>query len=89
MIENDVSFPVPGPLLGVFSLGMFFPWANWKGALTGTLSALAFTLWIGIGANVAIHNKQIIATKLPVRVDGCEFGNFSLPPTPMPAPESD
>lgn len=78
-----------GPLLGVFSLGMFFPWANWKGALTGTLSALAFTLWMGIGANVAIAKKQIISHKLPVSVDGCEFGNFTIPPPPQEVHDPD
>ncbi len=63
------------------SLGMFFPWANWKGALTGTLSALAFTLWLCIGATVAITKKQIIVPKSAVSVDGCEFGNFTVPPS--------
>ncbi len=65
------------------SLGMFFPWANWKGALTGTLSALAFTLWLCIGANIAIAKKEIIVQKLPVNVDGCDFGNFTISPPPQ------
>lgn len=32
-----------GPIAGVFSLGMFFPHANSKGALAGLLSSLGNT----------------------------------------------
>ncbi|XP_038057841.1 sodium-coupled monocarboxylate transporter 1-like isoform X2 [Patiria miniata] len=41
---------IGGPLLGLFSLGIFFPWANSKGALTGLICGLVFSFWIGIGA---------------------------------------
>ena len=40
-------------MLGVFSLGIFFPWANAIGAGVGIVSSLIFMLWIGIGAQVA------------------------------------
>ncbi|KAK3750692.1 hypothetical protein RRG08_033091, partial [Elysia crispata] len=33
-----------GPLLGLFSLGLFFPWVNEKGALGGLFGAIAITL---------------------------------------------
>ncbi|KAK3750689.1 hypothetical protein RRG08_033088 [Elysia crispata] len=32
-----------GPLLGLFSLGLFFPWVNEKGALGGLFGAMAIT----------------------------------------------
>ena len=44
---------VGGPLLGVFSLGMFVPFANSAGALTGLLISLVFVLWMGLGQIVA------------------------------------
>ena len=44
---------VGGPLLGVFSLGMFVPFASSVGALTGLLTSLVFVLWMGFGQIVA------------------------------------
>ncbi|RUS70858.1 hypothetical protein EGW08_021372 [Elysia chlorotica] len=38
-----------GTLLGVFSLGMFFPWANETGALFGMFGAMAITLSMFFG----------------------------------------
>ncbi|KAK3778554.1 hypothetical protein RRG08_061836 [Elysia crispata] len=35
-----------GPLLGLFSLGIFFPWVNEKGALGGLFGAMAITFGI-------------------------------------------
>lgn len=41
---------VGGPLLGLFCLGLFFPWANSTGALVGLVAGLAMAFWIGIGS---------------------------------------
>ncbi|KAL0969806.1 hypothetical protein UPYG_G00232540 [Umbra pygmaea] len=41
---------VGGPLLGVFCLGLFFPWANSTGALVGLGSGLVMAFWVGIGS---------------------------------------
>ncbi|PAA57884.1 hypothetical protein BOX15_Mlig000375g2 [Macrostomum lignano] len=47
---------VGGPLLGVFTLGMFFRVANWKGAAAGHLVSQIFVFWIGFGYYV--HGVQ-------------------------------
>ncbi|XP_046563516.1 sodium-coupled monocarboxylate transporter 1-like, partial [Haliotis rubra] len=45
---------VCGPMLGMFILGAFFPWANWIGAVVGGVLGLVFPLWISIGAYTVV-----------------------------------
>ncbi|KAM8915548.1 sodium-dependent multivitamin transporter-like isoform 2-T4 [Spinachia spinachia] len=41
---------VGGPVLGLFCLGIFFPWANSTGAMAGLGAGLALSFWVGIGS---------------------------------------
>ncbi|XP_026161432.1 solute carrier family 5 member 6 isoform X2 [Mastacembelus armatus] len=43
---------VGGPVLGLFCLGMFFPWANSTGAVGGLVVGLSVSFWVGIGSIV-------------------------------------
>ncbi|XP_076328094.1 sodium-coupled monocarboxylate transporter 2-like [Tachypleus tridentatus] len=70
---------IGGPLLGLFTLGMFFPWSNSKGAGGGLLCGLAISFCIGFGA---FFNQPVIPTA-PVSVDGC-LGNYTLLSTVAP-----
>ncbi|KAG0410613.1 hypothetical protein HPB47_012270 [Ixodes persulcatus] len=62
-----INSSIGGPLLGLFTMGMFIPHVNSKGALLGVLSSLAITLWISIGSMTA----AIPYPSPPVSMDGC------------------
>lgn len=50
---------VGGVVLGLFTLGMFFPWANAKGAVVGSATALGLVVWIGLGAQVRVSSHVL------------------------------
>ncbi|XP_054708332.1 sodium-coupled monocarboxylate transporter 1-like [Uloborus diversus] len=58
---------IGGPVLGVFALGMFFPWANFKGAITGLITGIIAVLWIAVGAFLNKAPKNFA----PFSVEGC------------------
>lgn len=60
---------IGGPLLGLFTLGMMFPWANTYGAYAGLITSLVFMFWIGIGAQVV---KPPIP-KAKISIAGCNW----------------
>ena len=60
-----------GPILGLFSLGMFIPFANTIGALVGGVTSVILMLWIAIGGNFSrLTGKTVYETKT-VSVAGC------------------
>ena len=68
-----------GPLLGLFMLGVLFPWANKWGALIGHLTALVITLWIGLGSYI---NKVVVTPPSPITIEGCRHLNFTTTMAP-------
>ncbi|MCJ8729484.1 hypothetical protein PDJAM_G00106770 [Pangasius djambal] len=71
---------ISGPLLGLFILGMFFRCANAIGGLSGLITGLIITLWVGIGAQVypPLPNKT---NPLALSVAGCDSGNTNITTT--------
>ncbi|XP_077328386.1 sodium-coupled monocarboxylate transporter 1-like [Lithobates pipiens] len=63
---------VGGPLLGLFSLGIIFPFTNSIGALTGLLVGFTISLWVGIGAQIY---PPLPVSSLPkfLSTEGCNF----------------
>ncbi|XP_042089233.1 sodium-coupled monocarboxylate transporter 2 isoform X4 [Ovis aries] len=70
-----------GPMLGLFSLGILFPFVNWKGALAGLLTGIFLSFWVAIGA--FIYPAPASKTwPLPLSTDQCGLSNVteSVPP---------
>ncbi|KAF3428900.1 hypothetical protein E2986_12519 [Frieseomelitta varia] len=68
---KSLSGITAGPLLGIFTLGMFFPFANSAGALVGGLVSLNLVAWISFGTQAAISSGKIHFPVKPVSIDGC------------------
>ncbi|XP_013920211.1 PREDICTED: sodium-coupled monocarboxylate transporter 1 [Thamnophis sirtalis] len=67
---------IGGPLLGLFSLGILFPFVNALGAFIGLVSGFIITLWIGIGSHIY---KPLPFRTLPLNrtIIGCNIANLS------------
>ncbi|KAJ8951881.1 hypothetical protein NQ318_019857 [Aromia moschata] len=81
-----------GPLLGIFSLGMFFPQANPEGALAGGLASGALITWISIGTQMKMAQGLVRFPQKPASVEGCnanwvaEYLSLTLSPDATPKP---
>ncbi|KAM6172102.1 sodium-coupled monocarboxylate transporter 2 [Erethizon dorsatum] len=66
-----------GPMLGLFSLGLVFPFVNWKGALGGLLTGITLSSWVTIGAFVypAPDSKS---RPLPLSTEQCVPTNLTM-----------
>ncbi|KAJ8002508.1 hypothetical protein DPEC_G00159630 [Dallia pectoralis] len=66
-----------GPMLGLFTLGIVFPWTNSQGAAGGLMVGIALSFWAGVGA--FIYPAQDIHTRpLSLSLDGCNQPNSSI-----------
>ncbi|KAL4220203.1 Sodium-coupled monocarboxylate transporter 1 [Mactra antiquata] len=70
-----------GPLLGMFTLGMLFPWANKWGGFFGLLSALCLLMWIGVGTTIT---KTSVVIKPAVSTINCNWNITGQATTALP-----
>ncbi|KAJ3656756.1 hypothetical protein Zmor_015805 [Zophobas morio] len=68
---GSLSAITAGPLLGIFSLGMFFPNANAKGALIGGLVSGSLVGWISVGTQMKMAQGVIKFPQKFVSIEGC------------------
>lgn len=61
-----------GASAGVFTLGMVWPWANKKGALTGVLVSIAAMFWIVVNAQILVLNGELVHVPLNSSIENCE-----------------
>ncbi|MEE6480051.1 hypothetical protein FKM82_012442 [Ascaphus truei] len=66
---------IGGPLLGLFSLGMFFPFSNSLGAIVGLLVGFAMSLWAGLGAQIYPPLAER-SRPLDLSTAGCNFSTI-------------
>ncbi|XP_021049588.1 sodium-coupled monocarboxylate transporter 2 [Mus pahari] len=71
-----------GPMLGLFTLGLVFPFVNWKGALGGLLTGITLSFWVAIGAFIypAPESKTL---PLPLSTDHCVKRNTTTTLAPQ------
>ncbi|KAB0795863.1 hypothetical protein PPYR_09924 [Photinus pyralis] len=65
-----------GPVLGLFTLGVLFPVANKKGALTGALVSVLVMSSIIVQHQVDIWNKSLVYNTKEMRTYGCDIYSF-------------
>ncbi|XP_046614601.1 sodium-coupled monocarboxylate transporter 1-like [Neodiprion virginianus] len=62
-----------GPSLGIFTMGILFPWINSMGALIGGASGLGVMAWLSITAQAAISSGHLRFDEKPVSTEGCTY----------------
>lgn len=56
----------------MFLLGMFIPWANSSGAISGGVTAFIVVAYMSGGSQWSIYNKQLSFPKKPFSIEGCD-----------------
>ncbi|XP_071451352.1 sodium-coupled monocarboxylate transporter 1-like [Hetaerina americana] len=73
VIQLSASFSgiTSGPLLALFSLGMFFPWTNTKGTLSGGIFGLIAMGWLVLSSQYRLSSGRVKLPVKPMSTLGC------------------
>ncbi|CAK8694689.1 unnamed protein product [Clavelina lepadiformis] len=69
-IGTSLDGSASGPLLALFTLGIFFPWTNTIGALVGLVVGMAMAGWISVSA-IVYGIPPEMKRLLPISTDNC------------------
>ncbi|XP_035222452.1 sodium-coupled monocarboxylate transporter 2-like isoform X2 [Stegodyphus dumicola] len=70
----SISGALGGPILGIYTLGMFFPWPSSFAALAGLFSGLGVCMWICVGSIMFKRPHQTA----PLSVEACQELYFNV-----------
>ncbi|KAK3879833.1 hypothetical protein Pcinc_015640 [Petrolisthes cinctipes] len=75
-VAYSISGAITGPLDGLYMAGIFMPWTNKKGAVTGIVTSFVVSLWRVIGNFIRGGGSP---PHLPFSTDGCpeNYYNYS------------
>jgi len=74
---NTLDSGFGGPMVGLFTCGIFLPWVNRIGGLTGLGTGVVFNLWIFIGKKVYGDSPNAVRA-LPSFTDKCPKGLMNI-----------
>ena len=65
-------------MLGLFTLGMFIPWASSRAALISAVTSLLVLLWIAIGGNISRLNGFYGIPQLDLSTSSCNETRWNI-----------
>ncbi|XP_047119826.1 sodium-coupled monocarboxylate transporter 1-like isoform X1 [Schistocerca piceifrons] len=75
VLQITISFAsiTTGPILALFTAGMFLPWVNTMGALAGGLGGAGLMSWLILGAQAYQASGDIRFATKPFSTEGCLY----------------
>ncbi|XP_013099176.2 sodium-coupled monocarboxylate transporter 1 [Stomoxys calcitrans] len=62
-----------GPLLGIFTIGVFMPWINGNSALIGGIVGVIGMSWVSLKAQWAVASGAMVYETKPLTVEHCDY----------------
>ena len=72
-MSMSLSSVTTGPLLGLFTMGVFMPWVDASSAMVGGISGIIAILYISLRAQAAIALGEFNFPHKPTSIEGCNF----------------
>ncbi|XP_055327149.1 sodium-coupled monocarboxylate transporter 2-like isoform X2 [Sitodiplosis mosellana] len=77
-ILNAITGMTTGAKIGVFTMGLFWPWTNINGLLTGTVFSMCVVFSLIANAQYHIATGALRHSTMPTSIDGCRNVNLTL-----------